>query len=172
MKRITIRESKTADSRTCDPSKVTKKALLESSKQHIDDVKKGMNFIATKIDKAAEKHDHTKLSGIDQFHSDFIGSFKNTKWWDEHRAVERHHLSSEDGIPEDVDLVDVIEFLVDGVMAGLARSGKYRKENFPTELLMRAFDNTVDKLVKVVDVRKKESYKAPRRILKNRKFKA
>jgi len=32
-------------------------------------------------------------------------------------------------------------------MAGLARSGKYRKEDLPEGLLQRAFDNTINKLI-------------------------
>ena len=41
---IEIKQSKTADSRTCDWSKVTKEQLLESSIQHIGDIQKGLIF--------------------------------------------------------------------------------------------------------------------------------
>jgi hypothetical protein len=41
---IVIKPSKTADSRTCDFTKVTKDELLESSKQHISDIKRGFEF--------------------------------------------------------------------------------------------------------------------------------
>ena len=41
---IKIKQSKTADSRTCDWSKVTKEQLLESSIQHIGDIHKGFDF--------------------------------------------------------------------------------------------------------------------------------
>jgi hypothetical protein len=43
--KIRIKESKTADSRTCNYSSVTKELLLESSKQHISDIKKGFDFL-------------------------------------------------------------------------------------------------------------------------------
>jgi len=37
-------------------------------------------------------------------------------------------------------------------MAGLARSGTYRKEDLPDGLLQKAFDNTVDKLINIIKV--------------------
>jgi len=37
-------------------------------------------------------------------------------------------------------------------MAGLARSGEYRKEPLPDGLLQKAFDNTVDKLINIIEV--------------------
>ena len=46
---IKIQKSSTADTRTCDVSKVTKDQLLESSLQHIEDVKKGMQSFENKL---------------------------------------------------------------------------------------------------------------------------
>jgi hypothetical protein len=37
-------------------------------------------------------------------------------------------------------------------MAGLARSGEYRKEAIPDSLLRKAFDNTIELLLKNVKV--------------------
>ncbi len=42
--------------------------------------------------------------------------------------------------------------IVDGVMAGLARSGEYRKEEVPDELLRKAFNNTIDLMLRNVEV--------------------
>ena len=154
MKEIIIGQSKTADTRTCDVSKVSREVLLASSKQHIEDVQKGLEWFRSRLEIAGLKHDWTKLEQIDQFFEDFKTGFTRTKWWDNHRKQERHHLSQSDGIRTDVDLIDVIEYLVDGVMAGLARSGKYRKEELPKGLLELAFDNTVEKLVSSIEVRK------------------
>lgn len=151
---ITIKKSEIADTRTCDHTKITKNQLLKASSQHISDVKQGVEFLAKRLIRAGEDHDYTKISGIDQFHADFIGGFKSTTWWDNHRKKERHHLSSLDGIPNDVNLIDVMEFLVDGIMAGLARAGKYRQETFPTWLLEKAFNNTIDLMLKEVVVNK------------------
>jgi len=55
--KIIIEKSPTADTRTCNTSKVTVEQLLDSSKMHIEDVKKGMNYVADLIKAAAEKHD-------------------------------------------------------------------------------------------------------------------
>jgi hypothetical protein len=51
-----------------------------------------------------------------------------------------------DGVPEDVNLVDVLDLITDCVMAGIARSGSVYQITIPPEVLQRAFDNTVDLL--------------------------
>jgi len=140
---IFIRPSPTADTRTCDWSKVTKEQLLESSVQHIGDIHAGLDFFIKRIEAAKALHDHDKLSDIDGFHADFRTGFAQTGWWDKHRRVNRHHLTADDGIPQDVDLIDVLDFIVDCVMAGTARSGSVYALKLPPELLETAFQNTV-----------------------------
>lgn len=49
-------------------------------------------------------------------------------------------------------LIDILDQIVDGVMAGLARSGTYRQEPISEDLLMKAYRNTVDLLVSHVEV--------------------
>lgn len=154
--KLRIKESKTADTRTCDVSKVGKERLLLSSIQHISDVQQGMNMFAEMLITAGRKHDHTKISGIDQFFEDFKTKFETTNWWEMHKKSERHHLSSNGVVPEDVNLVDVIEYIIDGAMAGMARSGKYRKEEIPEGLLEKAFDNTIELLLSKIEIIKKE----------------
>jgi len=51
---INIKKSETADTRTCDWSKVTKEQLLRASRQHIDDVHRGLRLLAGKLLAAAE----------------------------------------------------------------------------------------------------------------------
>ena len=151
---IAIHKSETADTRTCDFSKVTKETLLASSRQHIGDVREAMTFFAGRICKSAAEHDTDKITDIDGFHADFVTGFKQTGWWDRHRKLNRHHLLQEDGIPADVNLIDVLDFISDCVMAGMARSGSVYPLNLPPELLERAFQNTVEILkanVVVVD---------------------
>ncbi len=146
---ITIPKSQTADTRTCDYSKVSKQELLESSLQHIEDVTMGLAFFMQQIALAAKRHDTDKLTDIDGFHADFVTGFKQTGWWDRHRKLNRHHLVNmqgvpqEDGIPADVNLIDVLDYLTDCVMAGMARSGSVTPLKLPPELLERAFQNTV-----------------------------
>ncbi len=140
---IRIKPSPTADTRTCDWSKVTQAELLEASKQHIEDVQRAMLSFFYDIDHAAATHDHDKLSDIAGFHADFQTGFKQTGWWDNHRKVNRHHLNMADGVPKDVNLIDVIEHIVDCVMAGMARSGSVYELSLPDEVLRAAFANTV-----------------------------
>lgn len=140
---IVIHPSPTADTRTCDWSKVTKEQLLESSVQHIGDIRAGLMFFAQKLFEQSVAHDHDKISDIDGFHADFRTGFAQKGWWDKHRMVNRHHLTAEDGIPMDVNLIDVLDFIVDCVMAGMARSGSVYPLALPPELLEKAFQNTV-----------------------------
>ena len=143
---IHIKKSPTADTLTCDWAKVTQTQLLTSSKQHIGDVVKGMLFFANNLLFIAMSHDKDKIDKIDHFHADFITGFAQTEWWDNHRKITRHHLSEEDGIPTDVNLIDVIEYRVDGVMAGMARSGSVYDIVLGDELLQQALKNTVELL--------------------------
>lgn len=152
---IEIKKSETADSRTCDSSKVSKEQLLKSSVQHIGDVEKGLNFFSDMLIKAAGKHDITKIRHIEAFHKDFQDNFKNANnWWQLHQEEERHHLKDDKYVQDDVDLIDILEMIVDGVMAGMARSGEYRKEEIPDALLRKAFDNTIELLLENVKVKK------------------
>lgn len=140
---IKIKKSPTADTRTCDFANVSKTTLLESSAQHILDVGNGLEFFREKLAEAAANHDTDKLTDIDGFHADFVTGFAQTGWWDRHRAINRHHLTQEDGIPEDVNLIDVLDFIADCVMAGMARSGSVYPLELPEGLLEMAFQNTV-----------------------------
>ena len=149
---IKIKKSPTADTRTCDFSKVSKETLLSSSRQHIGDVREASYFFAAKIAERTEVHDHDKISDIDGFHRDFLTGFKEHSWWDNHRKVNRHHLLDADGVPENVDLIDVLDMIADCVMAGMARSGSVYALNIKSEVLMQAFQNTVELLKSKVEV--------------------
>jgi len=151
---IRIKKSQNADTRTCDWSSVTKEELLKNSKIHINDVNKGMLLLATLMATAGDKHDYTKINYIDLFHEDFKTGFEVTDWWKIHQYEERHHLKDPKYVQENVNLIDVLEMIVDGVMAGLARTGEYRKEEISDSLLRKAFDNTIDLLLKNVEVEK------------------
>lgn len=151
---ITIKKSQTADTRTCDFANTTIETLLASSEQHILDVQHGIDFFRMQLRLAAIRHDKDKIRDIDWFHRDFVTGFKETGWWDNHRKINRHHLEQADGVPDDVNLLDVLEYISDCVMAGMARSGSVRPCVLPDEVLQRALKNTVDLLssnVKVED---------------------
>ena len=149
---IKIKKSKNADTRTCDWSKVSKEELLKNSKMHILDVKKGLNVFSEMLNKASKNHDFTKLTLIDNFHNDFKTGFKRTYWWKKHQQMERHHFNTKKYIKNDINLIDIIEQITDGVMAGMARSGKYRKEIPDYKLLLKAYDNTAKLLLSKIEV--------------------
>jgi hypothetical protein len=153
---IKIQQSQTADTRTCDFSAVTRETLYASSKQHIGDVQVALRFFGQILERQAVVHDFDKLSDVDGFHADFVTGFKQTGWWERHRGLNRHHLSQEDGVPEDVNLIDVLDFIADCVMAGMARSGSVYPLNLSPELLERAFQNTVALLKREVVVEVQE----------------
>jgi len=140
---ITINKSSTADTRSCDFANTSIDTLKESSKSHIRDVQKAMEFFGELLHQSATVHDSDKLSEIQWFHHDFITGFKETGWWDNHRKINRHHLEQEDGVPMNVNLLDVIEYISDCVMAGMARTGQVRPLVISDELLRKAFNNTV-----------------------------
>lgn len=149
---IKIQPSPTADTRTCDFANTPKETLLESSRVHISDVGKGLAFFSGKLTEAAAVHDYDKLTLIDWFHTDFKTGFKQTGWWDNHRKIHRHHLNFDDGVPSDVNLIDVLEHISDCVMAGMARSGSVYELKLSDELLQKALKNTVDMLTKEIHV--------------------
>ena len=151
---ITIKQNKKCDTRTCDVNEVSKYELLENSRTHIEDVRKGLYFFAHALIEAGKEHDYTKLTDIDGFYRDFKVKFETHDWWDKHRQEERHHLKDAEYIQDDVNLIDILEMITDGVMAGLARTGEYRKEEISDKLLRKAFDNTIKLLLANVELKK------------------
>jgi hypothetical protein len=143
---IKIQKSPTADTRTCDYTNVSRETLYASSEQHIRDVQQGLSLFSMKLMEAAQRHDFDKLTDIATFHADFVTGFKQTLWWDTHRRINRHHLTQDDGVRDDVNLIDVLDFIADCVMAGMARSGSVYQLKLSPELLERAFQNTVTML--------------------------
>jgi hypothetical protein len=150
--KIIIRPSATADTRTCDFANVSPRTLLNSSAQHIADVRRGLAFFGAVLAEAATRHDEDKITDIDGFHRDFVTGFAQTDWWDRHRKLNRHHLMQADGVPDDVNLIDVLDMIADCVMAGMARSGSVYPLDIPRDVLWRAFENTVELLKAHVEV--------------------
>ena len=134
------------------PATETKEELLISHALHISDVQKGCAFIANKIIEAGINHDHTKNFYIDDFIEENIAAksgdeFRASKWYQTHITKERHHLNAK--CPDDVNLIDVIESLIDCVMASSARGGE-GKFYISDEILQKAYQNTVEMLQKEI----------------------
>lgn len=139
---ITIYKSPNADSRSAN-SPITPVSLRSDTVSHMKDVDKGIKFICNELEKRAKSHDHTKIEHIDDF-CDALnsGKIKESDWYQLHIMEERHHLKSH--VPDDVNLIDVIEHLVDCTMAGLARSGEIYDVDLLAETLQLAAQNTVE----------------------------
>ena len=146
---IVINPSHSADTRSAD-HEVTMDELKASTEMHIDDVRRGLAFLGRLLKKRGERHDWTKLQYLPSFYKQFSEAQKTgcwgNGWYDRiHCKQERHHV--EDACPKDVNLLDILEHIVDGVMAGMARSGEYRQDVLGTGILERAYANT-QKLVR------------------------
>ena len=150
MDKIIIKKSPTADTRSATEI-VSKDTLLASSHQHIDDVRRAIYFMVNRLLEIADRHDWTKIDGIDQFHKDFSDTqnfksdFKKMEWFNRHVPSERPHVN--DCCPDDVNLLDLLERIADIACAGMARTGKIYDDTLSPEILTKAYSNTV-KLIK------------------------
>lgn len=134
-----------------------KEELYLETQQHRNDVFRLMSCLALEIMETGYEHDWTKIRYFDNFAQDTLEredgkDFKEREWYKIHTSEERHHLNT--SVPNDVDLIDVLEFISDCVVAGKARSGKVDKRylQIESDVLMAAFWNTIDKMIDEVDV--------------------
>lgn len=156
MKDIIINKSNNADTRSADTN-VTKAQLEKDTISHINDVQNVGYWLMEKLKNQLAEHDHTKLDYLDEFYNDFNEKlnnenvdFKNMKWFKERHMTERHHLN--DMVPDDVNLLDIIEMVVDCTCAGLARSGTVYPITISTEVLEKAIDNTKNLIIDNAEV--------------------
>ena len=153
---IKIKSTKRCDSRTLAPGQnVDPEVVKEDTLLHIDAVKSCGDFLCDRITKQFARHDHTKLGGYLPLFTQAINSrltgdqFKELKWWQIH-LTERHHLN--DKVPENVNLIDVLEMISDCVSAGMARTGKVYDVTLDGATLEKAFKNTVELIKKNIKV--------------------
>ena len=153
MEKIIIKSSRDADTRTAK-EEVTEQELLDNTLSHISDVQNVGFMIAELLKKQVMDHDHTKIEYIDEFYDNFIRGkhgekFKDLSWWQVH-LTERHHLN--DSVPEDVNLIDVLEMVIDCTVAGLARSGNVYDITIPQDVLQQAINNTKQLIINNTEV--------------------
>lgn len=153
MDKIKLKRSKNADTRSAEGN-VTKEDLIANTESHISDVQRVGDWLASKLQENVTNHDHTKIEYIDEFYKDFTSGrqgqeFKELPWWKIH-MTERHHLN--DSVPEDVNLLDVLEMVIDCTVAGLARSGEVYDITIPQEVIQKAIDNTKQLIIDNTEV--------------------
>lgn len=160
VKKIIIKETKKCDTRTLKPNEIISKDAVErDTKLHIEAVELCGKFLCEKIEEQFKEHDHTKLGEyLPAFTKALLSGFKGKEfkeqdWWEIH-LTERHHLN--DKVPEDVNLIDVLEMICDCVSAGMARTGHVFPLTLSTETLEKAFLNTVDLIKSNIVVEKVE----------------
>ena len=144
--KVTIYKNPNGDTRTA-PKNITFEQLQEANNSHIADVGNVMITLSEKLKENGCKHDWTKKSEERMFYRDFLATmndgadFVSGEWYQLHVNTERHHLLSK--CPDDVNLLDVIEMIVDCVCAGKTRSGEVRDLEISTDILEKALKNTV-----------------------------
>jgi hypothetical protein len=152
--KITIEATTGADTRSAKEI-ISKEVLLRESHLHRSHVRKAMAAMAAELIDRAERHDHTKISGIDGFHDAFTRTmrkeieFKDHDWWKLH-LTEKHHLN--DYLHDDADLLDLLEMIADCVCAGKARTGSVFPVEVAADIIKRLIDNTVSSLSAAVQV--------------------
>lgn len=122
--------------------------MLVEVQQHILAVQGLMNALCTLAKEQVSHHDETKVSYLKDYVKDYTTrGDDNPHWWSVvHSNTERHHLPN---TIDDLNLIDVLEYLCDGVAAGLARTHTYKPRPIPPETLQKAVDNTVHLLLTV-----------------------
>ena len=150
-RKITIKRSSSADSRS-SPTPIPVKVLKTSTMMHISDVRKAIGLFQQLLGEAGVNHDNTKMSKLEDF-SDALnsGEVKKSGWYKKHITQERHHLKSH--VPDNVNLIDVLEYVADIVTAGLARSGDVYDDDLSPTVLKVALANTIELLKKSIIVK-------------------
>ena len=162
MDKIIIKKNPNGDTRTVDrENPPTFEEFHEANESHISDVRRVMFELSRECNRIGRGHDFTKLSREKEFYSDFMRTlnddpsmpdafkFEEGEWYMMHAAAERHHLN--ENAPEDVNLLDVIEMIVDKVCAAKARGGSC-DYNISDYLLQRAYHNTYDLIDDITEV--------------------
>ena len=158
MDKVKIKKNVLGDTRTATRVP-TFYEMVDSNKDHIDDVAKMMSEIALDIKSVGVNHDKTKVE--DPYKSMFyrelcatiegkMDNFTDGEWYPMHCKTERHHLN--EYCPKDVNLIDVLEMICDCVCAGMARTGSIYSVSISDDVLRKAFDNTVQMCINSLEI--------------------
>lgn len=156
MNKVRIKRNNSGDSRTAK-GVPTFEEFHNANQMHINDVERTMSEVAWEILRRGEQHDITKTVLEKMFYRDMVDTIENgTEFTDGQWAkihyfdsCERHHLHRH--VPDDVNLIDVIEMICDCVCAGKARSEKeYVDVVLNIQTLLKAYENTVNLINDIV----------------------
>lgn len=128
-----------------------KEVLKNDTIQHQKDVANVLSMIAEHLKQIGSKHDWTKIEYFDDFANDTLErldtpDFKSREWYKIHTTLERHHINAR--VPSDVDLFDVLEMIVDCLVAGETRGVDFNPYFLilKSGVLDKAYWNTVWKI--------------------------
>ena len=144
---VEINKLPNTNSREAKKGNISFEDFSNETNIHREDVKNVLYFLASKLEEDGDKHDWTKKERERQFYDSFTAAkekgldFKKDAWYKYHVTTERHHIASH--VAKDINLIDVIEMISDCCCAGLARSGKIYDIDIKPDVLMKAFNNTV-----------------------------
>ena len=152
---IIIKKNPNGDTRTASKN-ISYEEFQEANDTHKRDVYEVMKYLSRLISVTGLSHDFTKKREEQLFYKNFLSAMNNgtnfveDEWYQLHINEERHHLLSR--CPEDVNLIDVIEMIVDCTCAGLARSGEVRGLEINSEILEKAVQNTVKLILREIEL--------------------
>lgn len=144
---VEINKLPSTNSREAKKGNISFEDFSNETNIHREDVKNVLYFLASKLEEAGDKHDWTKKERERQFYDSFTAAkekgldFKKDAWYKYHVTTERHHIASH--VAKDINLIDVLEMISDCCCAGLARSGEIRDIEIKPDVLMKAFNDTV-----------------------------
>lgn len=162
MRKVYLVKDPNGDTRTA-PKNVTWEEFQRANRRHIREVQSVMAVLAYEIERRGSNHDFTKFSREAEFYRDFVETmnypetnFTDLPWYKMHVAAERHHLNN--NVPEDVNLIDVFEMLVDVVCATKARKGNEGviSIEIDSDVLQKAVTNTMLMLDDATEVKDDE----------------
>ena len=152
---IIIKKNPNGDTRTASKN-ISYEEFQEANDMHKRDVYEVMKYLSRLISVTGLSHDFTKKREEQLFYKNFLSAMNNgtnfveDEWYQLHVNEERHHLLSR--CPEDVNLIDVIEMIVDCTCAGLARSREVRRLEINSEILEKAVQNTVKLILREIEL--------------------
>ena len=153
---ITINKNSNGDTRTAKKD-VSLDEFRKSNDMHRKDICDVMSVLALNIKVKGSMHDYTKTLYDKLFYKNFLSTINNgtdfvkDEWYQLHIEKERHHLLSR--CPDDVNLLDVLEMVVDCVCAGMSRSGEVRPVEIDVEILNKALANTTTLIKNMIELK-------------------
>lgn len=156
--KIKVKRNTNGDTRVA--TKIPTLAEFEdANSQHVYDVSRVMEVVAHEIVERGKRHDWSKIKEPykNMFYQDLCDTisgnmdFMDGEWAKFHYSNERHHLLR--NVPEDVNLIDVMEMIIDCVCAGMARSGEVRPLEIDESILTTAMENTVLLVKNMIEVK-------------------